>query len=614
MRRPRCLSSISLHVLFVLVCVAIVATITLLRISSVVFLSGTAVVEKELFASELSFSKVKVTNRSDYRVFSPSSNALVAKVQTSSSPPKYLRFPDGCTFANRFEKMWVRNINAQTLLANFDRQGGADPDVRKRFMQDLFGTLNSFKVHYWIEEGTLIQSVRNMSSIPDEPPFLPFDDIDIGIRDVELSSTGTLAKSMQKLQEQGFKIIRCDRSIISLERDGDYVDMMIFASDLPDCSVREPDATEGCSTGIAPYVLKVHSRPFKFLDGVPLSFPGASLLETTEYLIGMFGVNWREHDKTDWRKPARGVMTRGKSADWAMTNRRLASKSKRFTLDRFGEVPTEDLCPRPCPYTFQSIIAEGRRLVRIDDYPFPSETPISVQREWLEQALNDLENASVPYLLGVSPHRLAFDDIDDHVAFLNNVVKNGYVCMHGFTHRTDFSTDTIDVNLWATGGEFSKYTDITELEKEWETGDSILQNINRYTREHFIPPFNAITQDMVDVLTSRGTRFIHSFDYALRERVGRKSGHPAIGPPFGGYLEDMVLPDGAVFVVSEWQKTYADASAISVTDGSQICLHWYYDAADPTYPDAYRQLGMRLRGQQNDNPSSPDSKGLPQRL
>ncbi len=500
------------------------------------------------------------------------------------------KMPDGCAFAEKFDRIW-NSTDAASLLQVFDQHGGADSNRRKRFMQDFFSTLNSFKVHYWLEEGTLLQTMRNMSSIPGEPAFMPFDDIDIGIRDVELASDGGLARSMETLREQGFKVIRCGRQVFSLERDGDYVDVMIFASDLPNCSVREPNLRVGCSPGITPYVMHVHGRPFGFLEGISVSLPGSSLLETTEYLKGMFGVNWREHDNPNWRTAIRGASTRGKSVDWAMTDRSLASKVDRFILDPLGEVPAERLCP----YTFQSVLAEGKRLVRIDDYPFPtSKTPISVQRVWLEHAINILENASVPYLLGVSPHRLAFDDLHEHVAFLNNIVKNGYICMHGFTHRTNASTDEIDVHLWAKGGEFAKYDHISELEREWVRGDTILQNINRYTREHFIPPFNAITQDMVDVVTSRGTRFIHSFDHALRVREGRND-HPAFGPPFGGYLEDFALPENAVFVVSEWVKTYAHASEVTVEPhGSQICLHWYYDAKNPEYPNAYRQLALKL--------------------
>ena len=126
-------------------------------------------------------------------------------------------------------------------------------------------------------------------------------------------------------------------------------------------------------------------------------------------------------------------------------------------------------------------------------------------------------------------------------------------------------------------------------------GDRILQRLSRYTREHFIPPFNAITQDMVTVLTSHGTRFIHSFDHALRVRDGRSS-HPSPGSPFGGFLEDMVLSSGAVFIVSEWQKTYNDAeNVILEQNGSQICLHWYYDSKKDNYVQAYRGLAAKLK-------------------
>ena len=133
------------------------------------------------------------------------------------------------------------------------------------------------------------------------------------------------------------------------------------------------------------------------------------------------------------------------------------------------------------------------------------------------------ERSGVPYLLGVSPHRLAYDDVQEHVDFLNHVVTKGYICMHGFTHRTDEHTDKIRTTMWERGGEFAKYETEAELESEWLKGDAILQKLQRYTREHFIPPFNALTQMMVNVLMRKGTRFIHSFDAALCERPARYS-------------------------------------------------------------------------------------------
>jgi len=160
------------------------------------------------------------------------------------------------------------------------------------------------------------------------------------------------------------------------------------------------------------------------------------------------------------------------------------------------------------------------------------------------------ERRGVPYLLGVSPHRLAYDDVQEHVDFLNHVVTKGYICMHGFTHRTDTYTDKIRTTVWERGGEFAKYETEVELESELLKRDAILQKLQRYTREHFIPPFNALTQMMVNVLMRKGTHFIHSFDAALCERPARAIPHPDVRGNFGGCLEDMRVRQSAVFVVS----------------------------------------------------------------
>ena len=502
---------------------------------------------------------------------------------------------DACDFANLFEDMW-EGKDAEALLRGIEKRGGADESVRQKFMQDLFRVFHSHGVKFWLEEGTLIQMVRNLTGLPDEPATLPFGDIDVGIRDTELFASGPLAQAMFVLKFHGFRIIRCHRPIFTLERDGDYVDIMIFASSAPACQVREPSSTHKCSDGIAPYVLHTHQQQWNFLEGGLVSLPGSSLLETVDYLEAMFGTTWYQHDVPNWRRtqspnPGGG----GSSANWERTDSRLKSNPKRFTFDRFGAVADPKMCAAPCSYTFQSVLASGKRLVRIDDYPYPDETPIALQRKWLEQAIMIFERSGVPYLLGVSPHRLAYDDVQEHIDFLNRIVKKGYICMHGFTHRTDAHTDIIRTSVWERGGEFAKYETEAELESEWLKGDAILQKLHRYTREHFIPPFNALTQMMVNVLMRKGTRFIHSFDVALCQRPARTIPHPDVGGNFGGCLEDMRVRQSAVFVVSEWKRTYADADELRIEPhGSQITLHWYFDAKKSTFPRSYEHLSEKL--------------------
>merc|ERR1711865_1307184 len=96
----------------------------------------------------------------------------------------------------------------------------------------------------------------------------------------------------------------------------------------------------------------------------------------------------------------------------------------------------------------------GRRTVRMDDYPYPSGMPIAKQQQRLKSVLDVFEQANVPYILGVSPLQLMLKgDMAQHIDFLNAVVKTGYLCMHGFDHRTTQGTDTADTNKWRKGGE-----------------------------------------------------------------------------------------------------------------------------------------------------------------
>ena len=506
---------------------------------------------------------------------------------TSKKPLRPSR--EGCEFAHDFLDMY-EEFPAENLLQAFQLEGGAESNRRKNFMKDLFRSLNNHSVHYWLEEGTLIQMVRNFTGMPDEPSFLPFDDIDIGVLGIDLSTDGPLARAMVDLKGKDFRIIRCDRQIFSLERGGEYVDVMIFSS-TSQCEVREPNSRRGCSNGLKPLLINTHKQRWDFIDGERVALPGRTLLETTDYLEALFGETWRLHDVKNWRQTGDPTMPRmGMSANWSRANERLTHKPQRFILDPAGEVTN-------ATYTFQTVLADGRRLLRIDDYPYPDSTPISQQRIWLKQSISALERRGIPYVLGVSPLRLTYDgDIHDHVRFLNGLVKHGFVCMHGFTHRTNKFNDEIDPAVWHSGGEFAKYHVETELEAEWQKGDAILKMLHRYTHEHFIPPFNALTQMMVNVLVRNGVRFIHSFDAALCEPPLRAVPHPPTGGSFGGCLEKMHVGKSTVFVVSEWQRTYANADEVEChRHGSQITLHWYFDASRQAFPRSYEDVCKEMR-------------------
>ena len=252
--------------------------------------------------------------------------------------------------------------------------------------------------------------------------------------------------------------------------------------------------------------------------------------------------------------------------------------------------------------TLGTVVVNGKRLIRIDDYPFPSSMSIETQQTRLGRVLDILEAYAVPYLLGVSPMQMLLKgDVHQHVQFLNAHVRTGFVCMHGFDHRTDENTDLVDTEKWASGGEFSKYgTDQKLLQEKWSKGHDILMGINRYTTEHFIPPFNALTQSMVDVLTRNNVTFIHTCDVALRNRSVSAVPYENAGGNFGGWIEDYVVPSGVVFVVSEWKKTYDFVSDVDAylrrnPKGSQVTLHWYYDTQRRNWARSYKKFAKYVR-------------------
>ena len=126
----------------------------------------------------------------------------------------------------------------------------------------------------------------------------------------------------------------------------------------------------------------------------------------------------------------------------------------------------------------------------------------------------------------------------------------------------------------------------------------MLSEVNGYNPAHFIPPFNALTQAAVDVLVENGVKFIYTFDVAMKSRLASAIAHPDIGGNFGGYVEDYIVPPDVVFVVSEWQKTYASVGVVRdyVSRNlyhSQITLHWIFDARDLwNYTEEVTQLAL----------------------
>ena len=266
-----------------------------------------------------------------------------------------------------------------------------------------------------------------------------------------------------------------------------------------------------------------------------------------------------------------------------------------FSLDPLGKPGCEGTTP--CTYTFQSTFADGKEIIRIDDYPFPDAgTPLKKQQEIVRKALSSFEETNQPYIIGASPLLWEhFGKQEEHVDFLNSVVKVGFVVFHGFDHSTGWKPFQVDTGLWKTGGEFSKYAK-EQLERNWQRGDAILSKVKRYTRRHFIPPFNCITQDLVDVLVSRGTKYIHTFDGALKKPPADAIPHPPFGHPFGGWVEEYKIPAPHTFVVATLARSYGHSTQLKIAPhGPQITLHWVYDNARASMHDEYVSLARKVQ-------------------
>ena len=125
--------------------------------------------------------------------------------------------------------------------------------------------------------------------------------------------------------------------------------------------------------------------------------------------------------------------------------------------------------------------------LRIDDFPYGA--PIDRDKYNpgnAKKIINLLDDSGFKYMLGVVPELLTVNE-----ALYLDTLKNCIVCYHGFDHG---------MYNWRmpseTGGEFANMDE-----------QSILQRINnnswflsRYNSYIFIPPFNAFTQDLLNIL------------------------------------------------------------------------------------------------------------------
>lgn len=215
------------------------------------------------------------------------------------------------------------------------------------------------------------------------------------------------------------------------------------------------------------------------------------------------------------------------------------------------------------------------RLVRVDDFPAGDKNRLwMLYDDYLFKFLGILEKENVNYILGASP--LQFES-NSEIEFLQDHVIKGRVVMHGFDHgfsNTDWEWQNIKES-WQYGGEFA-FMPHEEISDKYDQCHEILSELKTYDEQHFIPPFNAINQQLLDVLHEKGVKYIHlnSLDYEA---------HNQFNLNFHG-LEKLI---------SNNARTYGNTEVVieHLEDPSTITLHWIYDQNLPALKELARAVG-----------------------
>lgn len=223
------------------------------------------------------------------------------------------------------------------------------------------------------------------------------------------------------------------------------------------------------------------------------------------------------------------------------------------------------------------------RTIRLDDYPHGNPGyDIEACRHVVRKAVGIFEEHRVPYLLGASPLLMDGEDIK----FLNEVVKTGYVVMHGFSHFFEFQAWDRIVETWPQGGEFMGMN-AEDISRAYDWGHKLLTLVNRYNPEHFIPPFNCHTQTALDVLASKGIKYWHGCD-----------------KEWNAYGYAGMNYHGMETVIAEYHKGYDYAHKVlehaqAGEDLGQIALHWIFDKDHHGWERAYHGLCEWVKDEQD---------------
>ena len=215
--------------------------------------------------------------------------------------------------------------------------------------------------------------------------------------------------------------------------------------------------------------------------------------------------------------------------------------------------------------------------IRMDDYPHGMPNYDDNYKIIVETWVNIFEKYNINYILGVSPLLLKLDDI----LLLKKIIKKGKIVMHGFNHKFDHPGDwnTI-VNTWDKGGEFMNMS-VDKIRKIYIESNKILSIFETYDKNHFIPPFNCITQELIDVLNENDVKYLHTCDKEYVEYGYKDIDFKNIRP-----------------IVSKYHKGYDHVhevlNRIGNEDIGQLTLHWIFDYKFNDWVSNYEKLAKIL--------------------
>jgi hypothetical protein len=221
-------------------------------------------------------------------------------------------------------------------------------------------------------------------------------------------------------------------------------------------------------------------------------------------------------------------------------------------------------------------------IIRIDDFPIGDpRLKKLLQRDQYRSIVKSVTDIFIDleYILGVTP----FSIIQDDLPFLNEVNR---VVMHGFDHALSCQYWKDITKIWPTGGEFGLYTR-SENEAKLKSGIYILSNVKNFSPVEFVPPFNCVNQDILDLLNIHGFKRIYLCDKEFDAYGYDKMDFGQLEKKISTFGFDY---SGINTILKNFPKFDKDAV---------ITLHWCFDMKIDNWLDKYKQLAKLVKCEKN---------------